>query len=126
MFGNPAEERAALESTYEDTASVYRETSVTGENQITKTVPQPVVLDALCALSYVGDSSRQREAHLLDYDAVIFAAPELSILPGDTISLKRFGRDDPNSRIILRFEVIGIPPVYATHQEIRAKGCGLS
>lgn len=126
MFGNPAEERAALESTYEDTASVYREASVTGENQITKTVPQPVVLDTLCALSYVGDSSRQREAHLLDYDAVIFAAPELSILPGDTISLKRFGRDDPNSRIILRFEVIGIPPVYATHQEIRVKGCGLS
>lgn len=55
------------------------------------------------------------------YDAVIFASPDLLVLPGDTIVVKRFGRDDPSSGRNLTFEVIGRPSVYATHQEIKVK-----
>ena len=57
----------------------------------------------------------------MDYDAAIFAAPELQVLPGDSVSLRRFGRDNPSSQQILHFAVVGRPAVYATHQEIRVK-----
>lgn len=77
----------------------------------------------ICALSYTGsDNSRQTDAqNNVDYDAVIFASPDLLVLPGDTIVVKRFGRDDPSSGRNLTFEVIGRPSVYATHQEIKVK-----
>ena len=39
MFGNPAAERAAIEMTYEDTATISRTETTTGSNNITKTVP---------------------------------------------------------------------------------------
>ena len=43
------------------------------------------------------------------------------VLPGDSVSLKRFGRMDPTSQRVLTFQVVGRPAVYATHQEIRVK-----
>lgn len=123
MFGNPAAERAAIEMTYEDTASVSRTEPVTGANNITKTVPVVKHNEIICALSYSGsDKSEQTKAqNEVDYDAVIFAAPDLLILPGDSVTLKRFGRDDPSSQLLLTFEVVGRPAVYATHQEIKVK-----
>ena len=39
MFGNPAAERATIEMTYEDTATISRTEPVTGANHITKAVP---------------------------------------------------------------------------------------
>lgn len=123
MFGNPAAERAAIELTYEDTATISRTTPQTGANKITKAVPTVIHNEIICALSYSGsDKSEQAKAqNTVDYDAVIFAAPELLVLPGDSVSLKRFGRDDPSSQILLSFEVVGRPVVYATHQEIKVK-----
>ena len=123
MFGNPAAERAAIEMTYEDTASVSRPEPVTGANNITKTVPVVKYNEIICALSYSGsDKSEQTKAqNEVDYDAVIFAAPDLLVLPGDSVSLKRFGRDNPSSQILLTFEVVGRPVAYATHQEIKVK-----
>lgn len=123
MFGNPGAERAAIELTYEDTATVSRIEEQTGANQITKAVPVVIYDKIICALSYSGsDRSEQTKAqNNIDYDAVIFAAPELRILPGDRVCLKRFGRDDPASQRLLSFEVVGRPAVYATHQEIRVK-----
>lgn len=122
-FGNKSAERAAIEMTYEDTATVSRTTPQRGINSLSESVPT-VIYDAIsCALSYSGsDSSRQTDAqNNVDYDAIIFAGPDLLVLPGDTIVVKRFGRDDPFSGRNLTFEVIGRPSVYATHQEIKVK-----
>lgn len=123
MFGNPAAERAAIEMTYEDTASVSRTEPVTGANNITKTAPVVKYSEIICALSYTGsDKSNQTKAqNEVEYDAVIFAAPDLLVLPGDSVTLKRFGRDDTASQLLLTFEVVGRPAVYATHQEIKVK-----
>ena len=123
MFGNPGAERAAIEMTYEDTATISRTEEQTGANKITKAVPAVIYSEIICALSYSGsDKSRQTKAqNEVDYDAVIFAAPELVILPGDRVSLKRFGREDPASQRLLSFEVVGRPAVYHTHQEVRGK-----
>ena len=123
MFGNPAAERAAIEMTYEDTASVSRTEPVTGANNITKPAPVVKYSEIICALSYTGsDKSNQTKAqNEVEYDAVIFAAPDLLVLSGDSVTLKRFGRDDTASQLLLTFEVVGRPAVYATHQEIKVK-----
>ena len=122
-FGNPTAERAAIEATYEDTATISRVEPVTGDDKITKRIPVPVYTDVICALSYTGgDKSQQTKAkNNIEYDAVVFVAPELVILPGDSISLRRFGHDNPKSPIALNFHVVGRPPVYATHQEVKVK-----
>ena len=122
-FGNASAERAAIELTYEDTATVSRTTSQKGKNNISVSSPSVIYDGIICALSYTGsDNSRQTDAqNNVDYDAVIFASPDLLVLPGDTIVVKRFGRDDPSSGRNLTFEVIGRPSVYATHQEIKVK-----
>jgi hypothetical protein len=127
-FGNTSAERAAIERTYEDTAEVSRTVPQTGANNITKSVPSVVYSSIICALSHTGsDKSQQTEAqNRIDYDAVIFAGPDLLIRPGDRISLKRFGRNNPESPIVYEFEVVGRPSVYATHQEIKVKDGDLS
>lgn len=109
--------------TYEDTATFSRTTQETGENKITKSVPKVIYSEIICALSYSGsDKSEQTKAQNdVEYDAVIFAAPDLLIQPGDGVSLKRFGRDNPASQRLLAFSVVGRPVVYATHQEIKVK-----
>ena len=119
-FGNASAERAAIEMTYEDTATVSR---TRGQNAISASDPSVIYSGIICALSYTGsNSSGQTDAeNNVDYDAVIFAGPDLSILPGDKIVLKRFGRDDPSSQKDLNFAVVGRPAVYATHQEIKVK-----
>ena len=123
MVGNATAERAAIEMTYEDTASVSRTEPVTGANNITKTALVVKYSEIICALSYTGsDKSNQTKAqNEVEYDAVIFAAPDLLVLPGDSVTLKRFGRDDPSSQLRLTFEVVGRPAMYATHQEIKVK-----
>ena len=123
MFGNPSAERMAIEMTYEDTAAISRTIATRGGGNISKNVPSVVYSGVACALSYSGsDSGRQTDAqNNVDYDAVIFASPDLLVLPGDTIVVKRFGRDNPSSGRTLIFEAVGRPAVYATHQEIRVK-----
>lgn len=127
-FGNASTERAAIEMTYEDSATIFRTIATRGEDSISKNVPSVVYSGVACALSYSGsDSSRQTDAqNNVDYDAVIFASPDLLVLPGDTIVAKRFGRDNPSSKTELVFEVVGRPAVYATHQEIGAKAGDLA
>ena len=91
-FGNASAERAAIELTYEDTATVSRTTSQRGKNNISAPSPSVIYDGIICALSYTGsDNSRQTDAqNNVDYDAVIFASPDLLVLPGDTIVVKRF------------------------------------
>lgn len=127
MFGNPAAERAAIESTYEDTMTLTRADKVVGKNHIAKKTDQVILSDCICALSYSGgNGSVQTKAQQdVDHDAVIFAAPDLDVRPGDGITLTRFGRTDPSGRK-LTFKVIGRPNLYATHQEIKVKDGGLA
>lgn len=93
MFGNPSAERMAIEMTYEDTASIYRTAPQTGTDGITKVAASAVYQGIICGLSRSsGDGSGQTKAqNNVDYDAAIFAAPELQVLPGDSVSLRRFG-----------------------------------
>lgn len=122
-FGNASAERAAIERTYEDTAIVYRTTPQRGSDAFSTSDPSVVYPGITCALSYTGsDSSRQTDAQNgVDYSAVLFAGPDISVLPGDKIVVTRFGRDDPSSAIQLHFEAVGRPAIYATHQEITVK-----
>ena len=127
-FGNANAERAAIEMTYEDTATVSRTTPQRGQNAISAPDPSVIYSGIICALSYSGtNSSMQTNAQQnIDHDAVVFASPDLKVLPGDTIGVKRFGRDDPSSTQEVTFEVIGHPSMYATHQEIKVKDGDLS
>lgn len=122
-FGNASAERQAIEMTYEDTATISRTTPQRGQGAISTSSPTVIYQDIVCGLSYTGsDNSRQTNAqNSVDYDAVIFAGPDLVVLPGDKIVVKRFGRDDSTSTKTLNFSVVGRPAVYATHQEIKVK-----
>ena len=51
----------------------------------------------------------------MEYDCVLFAAPELDVKPGDGVAVSRFGVEE-------LFEAVGRPARYATHQEIFLKG----
>lgn len=119
MFGCAEAERAAIEMLYEDTATVLRSQPDTStSSNVTRLQPAPVYENVFCGLSYGSNQSQQTEAqHNIDHDAIIFAAPEMDIRAGDTIQLSRFGR----TSMMRKYEVIGYPAVYATHQEIRVK-----
>ena len=66
MFGNPAAERAAIEMTYEDTATISRTEPATGANHITRAVPAVKYSEIICALSYSGsDKSQQTNSRRL-------------------------------------------------------------
>lgn len=127
MFGNVKVERKALESTYEDTCTVSRMVPVEGSNGITKPEPATVYKDVICALSASGDSSKQTEAqHLIEYDVLLFVQPETIIESGDQITVKRFGRMDPNSTYVKTFEVVGVPVPYVTHIQAKLKAVDLA
>lgn len=117
-FGNPEAERAALESTYEDTATVLRmEDGLVGA--IDRPVLKTLCENVPCALSRSGNRSKQTTAQQdIEYDGVLFLAPEWDVQPGDTVEVKRFGG-------AYRFEAVGRPAVYATHQEVFLKERGL-
>ena len=119
-FGVPAIERAALESTYEDTAVIKDISGTVTVGSIDKTEPTVLYEDVSCALSWKSDSSRQSDAqHDLEYDRVLFIAPELMIKPGFFVAVTRFGQ-------VERFEVVGLPVRYATHQQVFLKGRDLA
>ena len=88
VFGNASAERAAIELTYEDTATVSRTTSQRGKNNISTSSPSVIYDGIICALSYTGsDNSRQTDAqNNVDYDAVIFRPNRFTTIvsPGRT------------------------------------------
>ena len=57
MFGNPAAERAAIEMTYEDTATISRTEPATGANHITRAVPAVKYSEIICCLLYTSDAA---------------------------------------------------------------------
>lgn len=128
MFGNVAAERMALESTYEDTCTVNRLDQSEGSDGITRTndAPDNVYVDIICALSAKGDSSKQTDVQQhIEYDMQLFVEPDKILEAGDNVTVRRFGRFSP-AAIELRFEVIGQPVVYATHNQVKLKAVSLS
>ena len=64
-FGSPAAERAAIESTYEDTATVYRTAPKRGANGLSASVPDVVYSGIICALSYSGTNRSLQKLSLI-------------------------------------------------------------
>lgn len=127
-YGNASAERAAIESTYEDVATIERNETVRGTGNISSYKRTMVYDNVICGISYMtADKSDQTDVqNNIDVEATLFIGPELDIRPGDFITVKRFGRDNPTSTLIREYEVIGLPPIYATHQEVRLKAGDLA
>jgi len=121
-FGNPVAERAAIERTYEDTCTIVRMIPVT-VNNISKSQETIIVANALCALSQKSlKPTNQTDAqNEIEYDIKLFIAPDTPIEAGDMITVKRFGRDNPASNIVITFESASRPMIYPTHQEVMLK-----
>lgn len=120
-FGNPAAERAAIERTYEDTATVIRVRPATGIDHITRNEPVTVCEAAPCGLSQTGvaGSGQAPAQNKVECDGVLFLAPEWPIKPGDRVEVQRLGA-------VLAFEAVGRPAVFATHQEITLRERGMT
>lgn len=117
-FGNPAAERAALERTYEDTATISRPGKTRMGNITSALPPAPVYSGVMCGLSMSGsDQSAQTQAQQsIRFDAVLFVPPEIKALPGDFVAVCRLG-----DGTVIEFEVVGRPKEYATHTEVPLK-----
>lgn len=122
MFGNPYAERMALESTYEDTATITRAGYQKADDGFDKPNDGDVYTDIICALSKVSDTSAQTDAQQnIRRDMTLFVSPDKDIHAGDRVTVKRFGRLDGASTYDHHFEVVGVPVRYATHVEAALK-----
>ena len=118
MFGAAAAERAAIETLYDAVCTISRSTAVS-ENNIARVYEKVVAENVPCGLSDGSDSSAQAEANFIAREKRLFVAPEVDIRAGDTVSVTAYGRTES-------FEVVGIPAVYATHQQVRLIGKGVA
>lgn len=114
MFGNAAAERAAIETLYDAVCTISRSAAVS-ENGIARVSCRVISENIPCGLSDGSDSSAQDAANFIAREKRLFVAPEADIRAGDTVSVTAYGRTDI-------FEVVGIPAVYATHQQVRLVG----
>lgn len=110
MFGNVAAERAAIESTYDAVCDISRRTAVLSD-EIARGTETLIAAAVPCGLSRGGDSSGQDMANVISDSRVLFIAPETDIRAGDTVAVTLYGRTE-------RLEAVGIPLLYATHQEV--------
>lgn len=113
MFGNVTAERAAIELTYDAVCTITRQIvgDFDGIAQGTETV---VAENIPCALSKGGDSSSADLAGVISDSRVLFIAPEADIKAGDRVTVTLYGRTET-------LDVVGIPLLYATHQEVTLK-----
>ena len=113
MFGNVTAERAAIEQTYDAVCTITRQSAeeVDGIARGTETV---VAENVPCALSKGGDSSAVDLAGVISDSRVLFIAPEADIKAGDRVTVTLYGRTET-------LDVVGIPLLYATHQEVDLK-----
>lgn len=105
--------RAAIESLYIDTCSVYEYQSVkNAETKVTEKKEVCVLSDQPCRLSY--ETIPQASEGVLPgltQTVKLFIAPEVKIAPGSKISVTRHGRTIDYTRS-------GEPAIYTNHQEI--------
>ena len=87
MFGNPYAERMALESTYEDTATITRAGYQKGDDGFDRPKDGAVYTDIICALSKVNDTSVQTDAQQnIRRDMTLFVSPDKDIRAGDRVA----------------------------------------
>lgn len=110
MFGNASAERRAIESTYDAVCCISRPIPV-DNGGVAETVVTVIADGIACGLSRSGDSSNQGMANTIEDSRVLFVAPEVDIKAGDTVAVTLYGRTE-------RLEAVGIPLLYATHQEV--------
>ena len=72
-FGNASAERAAIEMTYEDTATASRTTTQRGQNALTAPDPSVIYSGIIRALSYTGSDSSAHVSytHLRAHETVL-------------------------------------------------------
>ncbi|MCY9658122.1 hypothetical protein P5G65_04860 [Paenibacillus chondroitinus] len=119
-FGNVAAERVAIESTYEGSCTVtafqtvkHPITHVTGQQRINLFENEP------CGLSQttLASSIKTETDNTIAFDAKLFISPDVTITAGCEIRVLQNGMDQ-------KFEQVGEPFRYATHQEILLKQVG--
>lgn len=110
MFGNVSAERAAIESTYDAVCDIFRDKAVYSDG-VTQGTETLIAAAVPCGLSRGGDSSGQDMANVIADSRVLFIAPETDIRAGDKVAVTLYGRTE-------RLEAVGIPLLYATHQEV--------
>ena len=110
--------RAAIESLYRDTCTVYKMQAVLKPNKATA-YEETIFLDnQACKLSYSQAVYAQPTAasdgvvSAIDQQVKLFLAPELDIQPGSRIKVEHLGRT-------LYFKSSGQPALFTNHQEIR-------
>ncbi|MGO4498814.1 hypothetical protein AB4114_23305 [Paenibacillus sp. 2RAB27] len=119
-FGNVAAERAAIEMTYEGRCTVTELQSA--KDPVTKATGQHrviVLLDEPCAVSQTtlrGVTSTETD-NTINYDAKLFISPDVTIKAGSEINVIQDGMD-------IRFQQVGKPFRYPTHQEIMLNEVG--
>lgn len=114
MFGNVTAERAAIEALYDAVCTVSRSGAVS-ENGIARNSETIIAENVPCGLSDGSDSSAQAQANVIAHEKRLFIAPETDIKAGDTVSVTAYGRTEA-------YEAVGVPAVYATHQQVRLVG----
>lgn len=111
MFGNVKAERVAIEMTYTDTCDIIR--NVEKEiDYVNRHIDEAVYKNIPCAL-VMGKSPTESTdtAAFFNYTAVVFMPPEIEVIAGDRIVVRRYGR-------MTEYTNAGRPAVYATHQEV--------
>lgn len=108
--------RAAIEQMYEDLATISRyikkKDPVSKED---KQVLEPVYKYQSCKLSKSGlpKNGQTEDANIIQYDAILFIAPDLEIKQGDVIAVTRKATGRVESY------TAGEPfPPYQSHQEV--------
>lgn len=112
MYGNPAAERAAIEMLYDALCSIGRP-SVEKRNNIATASYSVISENNPCGLSDVRDNSAQKDADMISDEKELFIAPETDIRAGDLVTVTLIHGSDQ------QFKVVGVPMVYATHQQVR-------
>lgn len=119
-FGNVSAERTAIEMTYEGLCTVTdfqtlkdAVSKITGQQKIIVLEYEP------CALSQtlLPSSIKTDTDTTINFDAKLFISPDVTITAGCEIRVIQNGVD-------MKFEQVGIPFRYATHQELMLKQIG--
>lgn len=111
MFGNVKAERAAVELLYDAICTISRPDTKVSAGIAFK--QYTIAAENIpCGLSAAGDSSVQGDANFINDEKTLFIAPETDIRAGDTVTVAVCG-------IMQDFEAVGIPMMYATHQQVR-------
>lgn len=113
MFGNVTAERAAVEQTYDAVCTIARQFAEYSDG-IAEGTEIVVAENVPCALSKGGDSSAIDLAGVISDSRVLFIGPETDIKAGDRVTVTLYGRTET-------LDVVGVPLLYATHQEVTLK-----